>query len=116
MSRCDGQSLTEMGQWSGLKGGAGQWLTAASRTFQEGDRRGPEDTHHTCIKPVSTALQNRATVMHTASRTGGERRAQHTQPTRRKKTESTAQKKGGILRNRGGKGGGGGGSTTWGSA
>jgi len=60
-----------MGQWSGLKGGAGQWLTAASRTFQEGDRRGPEDTHHTCIKPVSTALQNRATVMHTARKSEG---------------------------------------------
>src|SRR4029434_3945878 len=25
-----------------------------------------QKTHHTCIKPVSTALQNRATVMHTA--------------------------------------------------
>src|SRR4029434_9626454 len=71
MSRGDGQSLTEMGQWSGLKGGAGQWLTAASRTFQEWDRRGPEDTHHTCIKSVSTALQNRATVMHTERKSEG---------------------------------------------
>ena len=52
-----------MDQWPGLV--EDKW------TFREEERRGPEDTPHTCIKQIRTALQNKATVVHTARRSEG---------------------------------------------